>query len=277
MTVRFEAAGPLSGQITVPGDKSISHRAVILGALAEGETQVEGFLDGEDCLSTVSCVKSLGVDITVEGTTVRVKGVGLDGLREPENILDAGNSGTTARLLLGVLAGQHFYTVLTGDSSLRMRPMKRVTAPLITMGAGIMGRNDGGLLPLSVVGGELSALSYRSPVASAQVKSAVILAGLFAAGETTVIEPSQSRDHTERMLAAFGASVGFRGREVSISGRPRLRGQLVRVPGDISSAAFFLVAACTVPGSDVILRNVGVNPTRTGILEVLAEMGADFE
>ncbi|MBS4022178.1 MAG: 3-phosphoshikimate 1-carboxyvinyltransferase [Dethiobacter sp.] len=277
MSIRLEAAGPLCGEITVPGDKSISHRAVILGALAEGETFIEGFLDGEDCLSTVSCMRALGVDIDVDGTSVRVKGAGLDGLCEPENILDAGNSGTTARLLLGVLAGQPFYTVLTGDSSLRRRPMKRVTAPLKEMGARIIGRHQGGLLPLSVDGGKLSPLCYNSPVASAQVKSAVLLAGLFAAGETAVTEPAQSRDHTERMLAAFGASVKVDGRTVSVSGRPRLLGQVVRVPGDISSAAFFLVAASIVPGSDLILSNVGVNPTRTGILDVLAEMGANIE
>ncbi len=277
MSFTIKAAGPLCGEITVPGDKSISHRAVILGALAEGETVIEGFLDGEDCLSTVSCLSSLGVEIVVDGTNVSVKGAGLDGLRESGNILDAGNSGTTARLLLGVLAGQPFYTVLTGDSSLRSRPMKRVTTPLTMMGAKITGRQDGSLLPLSVAGGTLSPLRYSSPVASAQIKSAVLLAGLFAAGETIVIEPTKSRDHTERMLAAFGAAVNSDHREVIVCGRPHLRGQTVRVPGDISSAAFFLVAASIVPGSDLIIRNVGINPTRTGILDVLKEMGADLE
>lgn len=277
MSIEIGAMGPLCGEITVPGDKSISHRAAILGALARGETLIEGFLLGEDCLSTLSCLRRLGVAVLVEGEKVRVQGVGLDGLREPEDVLDAGNSGTTARLLLGVLAGQPFYAVLTGDASLRRRPMGRVTVPLREMGALISGRAGGKLLPLTVQGGAIRALKYSSPVASAQVKSAVLLAGLFAEGETSVTEPEKSRDHTERMLAAFGAQVKVRGNTACVMGQPCLEGRLVRVPGDISSAAFFLVAASIVPGSDLLIRNVGVNPTRTGVLEVLEQMGARLD
>lgn len=269
--------GPLRGEITVPGDKSVSHRAVIFGALAEGITEISGFLNGEDCLSTVACFRRLGVSADVAGTDVRVHGVGLQGLREPDDVLDCGNSGTTARLLLGVLAGQPFHAVLTGDGSLRQRPMGRVAEPLRRMGAVIAGRGGGKLLPLSVSGGILQPFSYASPVASAQVKSAVLLAGLFAEGETSVTEPEKSRDHTERMLSAFGASVRVDGNTVTVRGKPSLKGRVVRVPGDISSAAFFLVAGSIVPGSDLVVRNVGVNPTRTGILDVLQEMGADLE
>lgn len=277
MSVKIQGTGRLRGEVSVPGDKSVSHRAVIFGALAEGRTEIEGFLLGEDCLSTVACMRQLGATIHVNGETVSVDGVGLTGLKEPDNILDAGNSGTTARLLLGVLAGQPFYTVLTGDGSLRRRPMGRVTKPLLQMGAVISGRAGGGLLPLSVQGRHLTPTTYTSPVASAQVKSAVLLAGLFAEGETTVTEPEKSRDHTERMLAAFGAAVDVKGNSVTVTGRPKLRGRTVRVPGDISSAAFFLVAASIVPGSDLLVHNVGINRTRTGILDVLTEMGADLE
>ncbi len=277
MSVKIQGAGPLLGEVCVPGDKSVSHRAVIFGSLAQGRTEIEGFLFGEDCLSTVSCMRQLGVTVDITEEKVSVDGVGLTGLREPDNILDAGNSGTTARLLLGVLAGQPFYTVLTGDSSLRRRPMSRVTKPLAQMGAVISGRSGGALLPLSVQGRVLASIKYTSPVASAQVKSAVLLAGLFADGETTVVEPEKSRDHTERMLAAFGAAVDVKGNSVTVKGRPRLVGRTVRVPGDISSAAFFLVAASIVPGSNLLVRNVGINPTRTGIIDVLTEMGADME
>jgi 3-phosphoshikimate 1-carboxyvinyltransferase len=276
MNIVIEGKGPLKGEMTVPGDKSVSHRAVLLGALASGETEISGFLTGEDCMSTVGCMRSLGVPVDVDGTNVLVRGVGLDGLREPDNILDCGNSGTTARLLLGVLAGQPFYSVLTGDGSLRKRPMARVTEPLRRMGTQILGRNDGKLLPLTVLGGKLKPQHYNSPVASAQVKSAVLLAALFAEGETTVSEPEKSRDHSERMLSAFGAKVTVEGNTVRLQGRPELTGRPVRVPGDISSAAFFLVAASIVPGSDLVIKNVGINPTRTGVLDVLREMGADI-
>ena len=269
-----EAKGALRGEITVPGDKSISHRAAILGALAEGETVITGFLPGADCLATVRCLQQLGVEIAVDGGELQVKGAGLYGLKEPDNVLDCGNSGTTARLLLGVLAGQPFFSLLTGDASLRRRPMGRVTKPLQEMGARFFGRQGGNLLPLAVQGGSLSAVKYKTPVASAQLKSAILLAGLFAEGETVVTEPEQSRDHTERMLAAFGAELGVGGTTVRLVGRPRLMGRAITVPGDISSAAFFLVAAAIVPGSEVLVRNVGVNPTRTGILDVLRRMGA---
>jgi 3-phosphoshikimate 1-carboxyvinyltransferase len=215
--------------------------------------------------------------VDVDGNTVRVQGVGLDGLKEPDDVLNAGNSGTTARLLLGVLAGQSFYSVLTGDGSLRRRPMGRVSGPLTEMGARFWGRAEDSLLPLSIRGGGLRPLSYRSPVASAQVKSAVLLAGLFAYGETAVLEPERSRDHTERMLAAFGARVEINVNEARVAGMPALAGRLVRVPGDISSAAFFLVAASIIPGSDLTIRNVGINPTRTGVLDVLEEMGGRLE
>lgn len=276
MSKIIEGRGPLRGKITVPGDKSVSHRSVILGALAEGETRISGFLTGEDCLSTVACFRKLGVTIDTDGTEVRVLGAGLTGLREPDDILDCGNSGTTARLILGVLAGQPFFSVLTGDGSLRKRPMGRVAEPLRQMGAQIAGRDGGRRLPLSIAGGKLHPVHYSSPVASAQVKSAVLLAGLFAEGVTTVTEPEKSRDHTERMLAAFGAEVDINGNTVRVRGRPSLQGRAVRVPGDISSAAFFLVAASIVPGSDLLVKNVGVNPTRTGILDALTEMGADL-
>ncbi len=277
MSLAITGSGALCGEITVPGDKSVSHRAVILGALAEGLTEIEGFLPGEDCLSTVDCLRKLGTGIMVDGERVTVEGVGPGGLREPEDILDAGNSGTTARLLLGVLAGQPFYSVLTGDASLRRRPMARVAEPLALMGARLSGRSGGRFLPLTVQGGALKALSYRSPVASAQVKSALLLAGLFASGRTEVTEPVQSRDHTERMLSAFGAEVAVEGLKVSVTGGSRLRGRRILVPGDISSAAFFLVAASITAGSDLLIKNVGVNPTRTGVLDVLLSMGADIE
>jgi len=248
----------------------------MLGALAQGETVIENFLAGQDCLSTLSCLRALGV--TVEGPAggvVRVAGVGTDGLREPEDVLDAGNSGTTMRLMLGVLAGQPFFSVLTGDGSLRNRPMARVTEPLSAMGASIMGRRGDSRAPLAVRGGRLTGRSFRTPTASAQVKSAILLAGLFADGVTAVTEPAPSRDHTERLLAAFGATVEQDGHRVAVPGRPVLRGRRVRVPGDLSSAAFMLVAAAILPGSDLTVEDVGLNPTRTGLLEVLAAMGAD--
>jgi 3-phosphoshikimate 1-carboxyvinyltransferase len=277
LSITITGSGALCGEITVPGDKSISHRAVILGALAEGRSEIEGFLPGEDCLSTVDCLRKLGVKITACGERVTVEGVGSGGLKEPGDVLDAGNSGTTARLLLGVLAGQPFYSVLTGDGSLRRRPMARVTEPLSFMGARLSGRSGGRFLPVTVQGGGLKAMSFRSPVASAQVKSALLLAGLFADGRTEVTEPEQSRDHTERMLSAFGAEVDVDGPKVSVTGGGRLQGRRVSVPGDISSAAFFLVAAGITPGSDLLIKNVGVNPTRTGVLDVLLSMGADIE
>lgn len=278
MDLQIKPARALRGVVAVPGDKSISHRAVMLGALAEGGTVIENFLPGEDCLSTIDCFRKLGVEIMgPEESAVRVCGRGLEGLKEPCEILDAGNSGTTMRLILGILAGQSFFSVITGDASLRRRPMARVTRPLCLMGAQIEGRQNGDLAPLAVRGGGLKPINFTSPVASAQVKSAVLLAGLFAEGETTVTEPHRSRDHTERMLSHFGAEVEVSGNTVRIKERPRLAGRKVIVPGDISSAAFLMVAASAVPGSDLTLTGVGINPTRSGIIDVLLMMGAGIE
>lgn len=278
MRLIVRPAKSLQGEVAVPGDKSISHRALMLGALAEGETVIENFLAGEDCLATLACLRALGVQIEgPEAGRVRVVGRGLDGFSEPADILDACNSGTTMRLLLGILAGQPFFSVLTGDASLRRRPMGRVVRPLQAMGAEILGRAGGELAPLAVRGGKLKPISFTSPVASAQVKSAILLAGLYAPGETVVTEPAPSRDHTERMLELFGAQVRRNGLSVAVRGRPLLRGVSIRIPGDISSAAFLLVAACIVPDATVTVRGVGLNPTRTGILEVLRAMGANIQ
>ena len=270
----------LRGRIKVPGDKSISHRALMLGSLAEGETKIRGLLLGEDPRSTAACFAAMGARISeLNSELVTVRGIGLGNLREPIDVLNAGNSGTTLRLMLGVLASHpdRFFT-LTGDSSLRSRPMSRVVNPLRQMGANIWGRENGARAPLAISGQNLKAIHYQSPVASAQVKSCIMLAGLMTDGETIITEPERSRDHSERMLAAFGAkvSVDIDTNTVSIKGGAKLIGQEVTVPGDISSAAFWLVAASIVPNSDLIIENVGINPTRTGILEVLAEMGADI-
>ena len=274
----IQPAKRLAGDVIVPGDKSISHRAVMFGALADGDTHVRGFLPGADCLSTVDCFRKLGVQIDqLSDTELIVHGVGLGGLQEPSDVLDAGNSGTTTRLMLGILAGQPFHVTVTGDASIRKRPMGRVALPLRQMGAQIDGRENGKFAPLSVRGGQLKAIRYDSPVASAQVKSAVLLAGLFAEGESGLKEPELSRDHTERMLQAFGVQVGERDGYITVQGGSRLTGTVIDVPGDISSAAFLMVAAAITPGADVTIRNVGINPTRTGILEVLREMGADIE
>jgi len=264
----------LQGEISIPGDKSISHRAVMFGAMAEGKTTINHFLAGEDCLSTISCFEKMGVSIKREDEYVEVEGKGIEGLSEPTSILDVGNSGTTTRLMLGILAGVPFHTSLIGDESIAKRPMSRVTVPLRSMGAKIDGREHGQYTPLSTRGGALKAIHYHSPVASAQVKSAILLAGLHAEGTTKVTEPFTSRDHTERMLRAFGVDVEVDGTTVSIEGGQSLRGTDVYVPGDISSAAFFLVAGAIVPNSRIVLKNVGLNPTRTGIIDVLQQMGA---
>ncbi|AKU25557.1 3-phosphoshikimate 1-carboxyvinyltransferase [Geobacillus sp. DSP4a] len=266
----------LRGTLEVPGDKSISHRAVMLGALASGRTVIDHFLPGADCLSTIDCFRRLGVDIRRDGTHVVVEGAGPGGLREPSAVLDVGNSGTTARLLLGILAGQPFHACLIGDESIAKRPMARVTKPLREMGAHIDGRDGGNYTPLSIRGGALRPLRYTSPIASAQVKSAILLAGLFADGVTSVTEPHRSRDHTERMVRLFGGEMKVDGLTVSVAGPQRLRGTHVYVPGDISSAAFFLAAGAIVPNSEITLKNVGLNPTRTGIIDVLEQMGADI-
>lgn len=267
----------LNGIIEVPGDKSISHRAVMLGALAEGETRIFNFLQSEDCLKTIFCLQKLGVDIEINDKEVRVKGRGLGSLQEPQDILDVGNSGTTFRLLAGILAGQPFTSFLTGDASIRRRPMGRITKPLKKMGALILGRNKGELAPLAIQGGNLIGLSYHTPVASAQIKSALLLAGLFAKGGTRITEPTPSRNHTELMLKSFGANIQVEGNSIYLEGNPTLSGQSILVPGDISSAAFFLGAGAIVPGSSIEIKNVGLNPTRTGILDVLQLMGAKIE
>jgi 3-phosphoshikimate 1-carboxyvinyltransferase len=262
------------GEMTVPGDKSITHRALILGALAEGETRVSGWLDAADCRSTWACLQALGVGVRQEGADLVVSGGGPEALSEPPDVLDCGNSGTSMRLLLGLLAGLPGLAVLTGDASLRRRPMDRVAEPLRRLGARIDGRGGGRLAPVVVRGGGLRCASLRTPVASAQVKSAILLAGLQAEGRTEVEEPALSRDHTERMLEGFGARLSRSGLAVALEGGQRLRGCPVDVPGDISAAAFFLAAAAMVPGSRLTVRGVGVNPTRTGVLDVLEAMGA---
>ncbi|MEN9767367.1 3-phosphoshikimate 1-carboxyvinyltransferase [Vulcanococcus sp.] len=277
------AGRSLKGRVQVPGDKSISHRSLLFGAIAEGTTTIEGLLPAEDPLSTAACLRAMGVKVSAieTGQVVQVEGVGLDGFQEPESVLDCGNSGTTMRLMLGLLAGRtgrHF--VMTGDDSLRRRPMKRVGGPLAEMGACIAGRSGGNLAPLAIAGQQLSGQVIRTPVASAQVKSAILLAALTAQGSTTVIEPVQSRDHSERMLRAFGAdlTVGGPGNtEVVVTPGRSLTGQNVIVPGDISSAAFWLVAGAITPGADLTVENVGLNPSRTGILDVLEQMGARIE
>ncbi len=267
----------VEGEILVPGDKSISHRAALLGGMAHGETHISNFLLGQDCLSTLRCLKQLGVSWERQGKEVWIRGEGMEAWTEPTDVLDAGNSGTTSRLMLGVLAGSPFAVTFTGDESLRTRPMQRVTDPLKQMGAQIMGRHGGNLFPLTMSGGQLQAQTFRTAVASAQVKSAIILAGLRASGETRVEEPALSRDHTERMLRGFGVEVLSDKTTVSVHGGGRLTGQDVSVPGDISSAAFFLVLGSLAGCGELILPNVGVNPTRTGILEALKAMGADIE
>jgi len=282
LIIQRPAAGlSLQGRIRVPGDKSISHRALMLGAIAEGETQIQGLLLGEDPRSTAACFRALGAEISELNTElVTVKGIGLGNFQEPVDVLDAGNSGTTMRLMLGLLASHpgRFFTV-TGDSSLRSRPMSRVVRPLQQMGAQIWGRKGNTLAPLAIQGQALQPIHYHSPIASAQVKSCILLAGLNTEGKTTVTEPALSRDHSERMLRAYGAelSIDPDTNSVTITGGAKLYGQTVIVPGDISSAAFWLVAGAIVPGSDLVVENVGVNPTRTGILEALELMGADIQ
>ncbi len=266
----------LVGDVTIPGDKSISHRAIMFGSLAKGTTKITNFLLGEDCLSTIACFKKLGVQIEVSEDEVVVYGKGIEGLKEAHEVLDVGNSGTTARLMMGILSGLPFHSVIIGDGSIGKRPMKRVTKPLKMMGTSIDGREDATYTPISIRGGSLNSISYASPVSSAQVKSSILLAGLFTKGTTTVTEPEKSRDHTERMLKAFGCELVVDGNKVSIHGNQELTATDVIVPGDISSAAFFLVAGSIVPNSEILLKNVGVNPTRTGILTVLERMGANI-
>jgi 3-phosphoshikimate 1-carboxyvinyltransferase len=276
-TVKVTPADGLKGELTVPGDKSISHRAVILGSIADGVTEIRGFLEGEDTRATLKAFEAMGVGVERTASAILIKGNGMDGLKGPSGVIDAGNSGTTARLLAGLLSAQPFNSVITGDASLRGRPMGRIITPLTEMGASIAGDKDNTLLPLTIKGKSLKGITYTSPVPSAQLKSALLLAGLYAEGETTVIEPALSRDHTERMLQVFGADVTTEGNSVTVRRARRLKGRRVEVPGDLSSAAFFLVGAVITPGSDILIKGVGVNPTRTGVIEILGRMGADVE
>lgn len=265
----------LQGTFPIPSDKSISHRSVMLGSLALGTTHISNFLMGDDCLSTIKCFRQLGVPIEIKGDTVTVEGKGLRGLSPSQEILDCGNSGTTVRLISGILSGQSFSTTLTGDASIQKRPMKRIIHPLSQMGATLVAKEDN-FCPMTIHPHTLKGICYESPVASAQVKSAILLAGLYAEEPTTVIEPAISRDHTERMLTAFGATVTREGKSVTVEPCQELYATDIVVPGDISSAAFFMVAGLITPNSDLIIQNVGINPTRRGILDVLLAMGGDI-
>ena len=266
----------LRGELTVPGDKSISHRAVMFGSLAQGTTRITHFLEGADCLSTISCFRKMGVDIERNASEILVHGKGLHGLSAPSEILDVGNSGTTTRLISGILAGQSFTSELNGDASIQSRPMKRIMTPLQSMGADIVSIKGNGCAPLRITGKSLQAVHYQSPVASAQVKSCVLLAGMYADGITRVTEPVLSRNHTEIMLNYLGAKVTSQGTTASIEPEPLLKAREIQVPGDISSAAYFIAAGLLTPDSQILLRNVGINPTRDGILKVCSAMGADI-
>ncbi len=273
-----EKSRALRGEIMVPGDKSISHRAIMFASLAKGESRVRGLLRGEDCLSTLKAFQSMGIEVVESGTDeLIIQGRGLDGLQEPADLIDCGNSGTTMRLMSGILAAQPFFSVLTGDQYLRQRPMGRVIKPLAAMGAKILGRAGNSKAPLAIDGGGLKPTEYRSPVASAQVKSALLLAGMQIEGTTIVYEPHLSRDHSERMLRYFGAEIESFAGGARVTGPVSLTGREVEVPGDISSAAFFLVAGLIVPDSELLLKNVGVNPTRSGIIDILQQMGGSIE
>ena len=278
-TFTINPGRPLQGTILVPGDKSVTHRAIILTALAEGMSTVSAYCRGEDCLNTMRALQSLGIRIDETPDLLTVHGKGLWGLSEPNGPIDCGNSGTGIRLLSGLLAGQDFFTVLTGDESIRRRPMGRVVKPLREMGAVIAGRKGGELAPLALTGKRLHGIEYRSPVASAQIKSSLLLAALFAEGTTRVREPRLSRDHTERMFQFFGISLSRDSGELIMQGRPAVgwAGRRVVVPGDFSAAAFFIVGATIVAGSDIMIRNVGINPTRTGLIDVMNRMGADIQ
>ncbi|MBU3812593.1 MAG: 3-phosphoshikimate 1-carboxyvinyltransferase [Candidatus Niameybacter stercoravium] len=268
----IQPASHLKGTLSIPGDKSISHRSIMFGSIAKGTTKIHNFLMGDDCLSTIECFRKLGIDIEMHDDHILVHGKGLHGLEPATEILDCGNSGTTTRLISGILAGQPFTSTLTGDASIQKRPMKRIIEPLRQMHAAIEGKDDN-FCPLTISPSTLEGICYTSPVASAQVKSCVLLAGLYANTPTTVCEPALSRDHTERMLSAFGATIERKDKCVTIYPNPELQAMEVIVPGDISSAAFFMVAGLIVPNSKLILQNVGINPTRRGILDALLAMG----
>jgi 3-phosphoshikimate 1-carboxyvinyltransferase len=269
----------LNGSCCVPGDKSISHRAALIGSMADGKTVIHNFSKGADCWRTLQCLEALGVEIQQqENGKICILGRGLNGFCEPDDLLDAGNSGTTMRLLLGLLTGQDFFSIITGDPSLRRRPMGRVIDPLVKMGADIRARCDNTLPPICIRGtNNVHTVEYTLPIPSAQVKSAILLAGMNGKGQTTVIQKLPSRDHTERMLQYFGAPLTIKGNVICLQGRRPINGQLIQIPGDISSAAFIMAAAVLVPGSEVLIRDVGINPTRTGILDVLKLMGAEID
>ncbi len=281
--MNFQKCGPLKGVIKVPGDKSISHRSVMLGALAQGTTEVTNFLQGADCLSTIRCFRQLGIEIENNPGSyhVMIRGKGLHGLSRPADILDVGNSGTTMRLISGILCGQSFESSLIGDESIKRRPMGRIMSPLSMMGADIKSLKDNGCAPLAInatTGSKhgLTGIHYNSPVASAQIKSCILLAGLYGEGETSVSEPSLSRNHTELMLSTFGATITSSGNTATVKPNPHLTGQKINVPGDISSAAYFIAAGLLIPNSEIVIKNVGINQTRDGILQVCKQMGADI-
>lgn len=274
--MKFTKISGLRGEITIPGDKSISHRSVMFGSIAKGTTEIHNYLQGADCLSTISCFQKMGVRIENQNDVVLVHGNGLYGLKKPDGILDCGNSGTTTRIITGILAPQSFDVTLTGDESIQKRPMKRIVDPLTQMGANIKSIQGNGCAPLQITGRPLNGIHYQSSVASAQVKSAILLAGLYADGDTCVTEPYVSRNHTEIMLRYFGANVQTTGTTTVIKPASGLYGNKVNVPGDISSAAFFIAAGIMVPGSEILIKHVGINPTRDGILHVCKDMGADI-
>ncbi len=267
----------LAGEISPPGDKSISHRSIMISSIAEGESTISSFLKSDDCLRTIDCFRKMGIKISEEEGIIKVDGKGLRGLLKPSEDLYVGNSGTTIRLILGILAGQPFTVKISGDESIRRRPMARVIEPLKKMGAKISGRQKDTLAPLTITGGDVKPIKYSPPQASAQVKSAILLAGLYASGETTVTEKAPTRDHTERMLEYFGANVKKENLSVSVEGGPSLKAKEINVPGDISSASYLLAAGLIVPNSEVLIRNVGMNPGRTGIIDVFHRMGADLD
>ena len=272
----FKKTKHLKGEITVPGDKSISHRSIMLGSIASGITEVHGFLNGADCISSMNCFRQMGVDIDYDGSIVTIHGNGLHGLKAPADTLDVGNSGTTTRLMSGILAAQNFSSRVIGDDSICRRPMKRIITPLAMMGADITSERGNACAPLIINGRKLKGIHYDSPVASAQVKSCVLLAGLYADGETSVTEPYVSRNHTELMLNAFGGSCTTLGTTATVTSDPVLTGQKIVVPGDISSAAYFLVAGLIAENSEITIKNVGINPTRDGIIDVIKMMGGDI-
>ena len=274
--MKFSKINGLRGQVVVPGDKSISHRSVMFGSIAKGTTEIHNYLKGADCLSTISCFQKMGISIEQKGDTVLVHGNGLHGLKRPDSVLDCGNSGTTTRLISGILAAQDFDVTLTGDDSIQKRPMKRIIEPLSLMGADIVSVKDNGCAPLKIIGKPLHGIHYTSKVASAQVKSSILLAGLYAKGETRVTEPCLSRNHSEIMLKLFGAEVRTEGSTAILQPARELYGNEIHVPGDISSAAFFICAGLIAPNSEILIKNVGINPTRDGILTVCKAMGADL-